>query len=150
MTHTILNIKRATLTIDAVDCADAATDANLALTDTVTNWQPISGNDQTDLGDAVEVINVSFGQDLSSADTCHATLLAAHGLVVPVVLKPTGAVTHPSVTALARVGAVSAVGGARGVATATCVLHVQKEDGGVGAVVTAADGTQVYPAPVTP
>lgn len=143
--HTILNIKRAVLTVDAVDCSDATTDANLALTDTVTNWQPISGNDITDVGDATEIINVAFGQDLTTATTTHSTLLKNRGKVVPVSLRPSGGAGNPSIVANARVGAVSAVGGGRGVATATCILHVQKEDEGVGAVVTAADGTQVYP-----
>jgi hypothetical protein len=142
--HTILNIKRAVLTIDAVDCSDATTDSNLALTDTPTAWQPISGNDINDLGDATEIINVAFGQDLTTATTCHATLLANRGQVVPVTLKPSGG-THPSITANAKVGAVSVVGGPRGVATATCILYVEKSLGGVGAKVTAADGAQVYP-----
>lgn len=152
MSHTILNIKRAVLTVDTVNCSDATTDANLALTDTVTNWQPISGNDITDLGDAGEVINLAFGQDLTTGITTHSTLLKNRGKVVPVELRPSGGTGNPSIIAEVLVGAVSTVGGARGVATATCVLHVQKSVDGTGAVVTAADGTVVYPfvAPVVP
>lgn len=148
--HTILNIKRAVLTVDAVNCSDATTDANLALTDTVTNWQPISGNDITDLGDAGEVINVAFGQDLSSSTTCHATLLAKRGQVVSVSLKPSGATDATEIAADVMVGAVSTVGGPRGVATATCVLHVQKDTDGIGATVMSADGAQVYPTFIAP
>ena len=150
MSHTIMNIKRAVLTVDTVDCSDATTDANLALTDTVTNWQPISGNDITDLGDAGEVINVSFGQDLSASTTTHATLLANRGQVVPVTLKPSGATDLTEIAADVKIGAVSVVGGPRGVAVATCILHVQKDTGGVGATVMSADGAQVYPAFIAP
>lgn len=148
VTHNLMNIKKAAVEFGdtpGTEYADAITSAACVGTSNSVVWQPISGNDQTENETPQWVINLDFGQDLSAPTSLNAVLLTRFDEVTDVVIRPQGGVTGPSIEASVRVGLVSQVGGGRGTATATCALAVQGQP-----TIKAADGTVIYPKPVTP
>ncbi|MFD6091317.1 hypothetical protein ACFWGN_04255 [Oerskovia sp. NPDC060338] len=147
VTHSLMNIKKAAVLFGAGtdEYADAITSAACVGTSTTVPWQPISGNDQSDAETPQWVINLDFGQDLSAPTSLNAQLLSRYDEVTDIVIRPQGGEAGPSIEAEVRVGLVSQVGGGRGVATASCALVVQGQP-----TIKAADGTVIYPKPITP
>lgn len=139
-THTILNIKKATVTLGTDEYADAVTSAALLNTVESTSWEPISGNRQDAQGTPAHTVALDFGQDLSSATSLHAVLLKNFDKVMSVSIKPSGGVTGPEIAASVLIGLVSQAGGGRGVATAQCVLTVQGQP-----TIKDAAGVVLYP-----
>ena len=123
MAHSIMNIKTADVTLDAVSYADAITSATLTATSEDTTWTPVSGNTQTQTGVLKWNVELEFGQDLTANSTLTAKLLALHGQVKTLVLKPTGTATQ-SITASVTVKAPAQIGGGVGVATSSASLPV--------------------------
>lgn len=145
--HNLMNIKKAAVGFgtDGAEYADAITSAACVGTSTSVPWKPISGNDQTENETPEWVVNLDFGQDLSSPASLNAQLLSKYDTVQDVVIRPQGGAAGPSIEATVRVGLVTQVGGGRGVATASCALTVQGQP-----TIKAADGSVIYPPPAPP
>lgn len=143
--HKILNIKNAQLDLDGETYGGAINNANITATVEVVEWRPISGEDIYDVDEPQHTLNIEFGQDLSTNATLTAQLMAKHGQAVPFKLYPKGDATGPSAEGTAVLQFPSNVGGGRGVATATSACRINGQP-----TVKAADGTTIYPAPVTP
>lgn len=123
MAHNVLNIKNATLTLGAIDYADAITSATISITSTDSKWIPISGNVINETSVPEYTVELDFGQDFTAATTLMGVLLSKHGTTSPFVLKPKGG-TAPSVTGVLLIKAPSQIGGGVGVATASASLPV--------------------------
>jgi len=143
--HKILNIKNAQLDLGGATYGGAISNANVSVTVGDVEWRPISGEDIYDTEEPQHVLNVEFGQDLSSNATLTATLMSKHGQTLPFKLYPKGDPDGESATGVVTVKFPSQVGGGRGVATATSAMRINGQP-----TITAADGTQIYPAPVVP
>ena len=122
--HNVLNIKNATLTINAIEYADAITSASLTITSTDSKWIPISGNIINETGVPEYTMELEFGQDFTANTTLMAVLLAGHGQTKPFVLKPKGGAAGPSITGVCLLKAPSVIGGGVGPATTTASLPV--------------------------
>ncbi len=142
--HKILNIKNAQLDLGGSTYGGAITNANITVTIEDVPWRPISGEDQTDVGEPAHVLNVEFGQDLSTSETLTAVLMSKHGQTLPFKLYPKGDATGPEASGTLTVKFPSQVGGARGIATATSAMAINGQP-----TIKAADGSTIYPAPVT-
>lgn len=143
--HKILNIKNAQVDLDGDTYGGAILNANITVTIEDIPWRPISGEDQTDVGEPEHVLNLEFGQDLSTNATLTAQLMAKHGQTLPFKIWPKGDATGPEASGTVTVKFPSQVGGARGIATATSAMAINGQP-----TIKAADGTQIYPASVTP
>lgn len=116
--HTILNIKNAVVRIDDVDYADAITSAVVTITWDEQEWNPISGNNQSIVGNKKFAVDLEFGQDLTANTTLTAVLLTKHGEAADIEIFPNGG-TVPSIIGEAVLKAPNQLGGGTGVATAT-------------------------------
>ncbi len=143
--HKILNIKNAQLDLDGQTYGGAVTNANITATVEIVEWRPISGEDVYDVSEPQHMLNIEFGQDLSSDATLNAQLMSKHGQAVPFKLYPKGDATGPTAEGTAVLQFPSQVGGARGVATATSACRINGQP-----TIKDATGAQIYPAPVTP
>ncbi|QCO98969.1 hypothetical protein FCN77_16265 [Arthrobacter sp. 24S4-2] len=123
MAHSIMNIKTADVTLDAISYADAITSVKLTAASEDTTWVPVSGVTQTQTGILKWTAELEFGQDLTANSTLQAKLLALHGQVKTLVVKPTGTATQ-SITVSVTVKAPAEFGGAVGVATSNASLPV--------------------------
>lgn len=121
-THKILNIKDAQLTLDAVTYGGAIDNANISATVEDMVWKPISGEDQSAVGEPELTLNVNFGQDYSTNTTLTAILITRHGEAVPFILATkTGEVVATGECVLKF---PSQIGGGRGVATASVAMRI--------------------------
>ena len=124
--HTLLTIKEALLSIDAVEFGDAITEATLAITFETTEWVPISGAVQSSVGTLKHSLNLNFGQSMTDGELLN-ELYTRHGETdVPFSLRPKGGTT-PAVTGTLTITAPQSIGGAVGVATTTAARPRQNQ-----------------------
>lgn len=124
MSHAILTLKSATLSVSGHSFEDAIVSAALTAQQDDVVWMPISGNVVNDVSTPTYKIELEFGQDLTANSTLFGFLWTNQGTTQEVVLKPKGG-TVPSVTADVVLKVPSQIGGsAQAIATATVSLPV--------------------------
>ena len=121
--HTLLSIKNALVSIDAVEFGDAITEATVAVTYDTSEFVPISGATQSGVGPLKHVLNLNFGQSLVNGELLH-TLYTRHGENVPFSIRPEGGTT-PAVAGVLTITAPAAIGGSVGVATTSAALPIK-------------------------
>lgn len=139
MSHTPLQIMDAAVTLGDVEHGDAITACTIVPNIVRTDWQPVSGNDQTVYADPTWLLNIDLGQNYETSSLLVA-LISGHGEVVPFSVKPkTGG--NAEISGEVRLVMPSQLLGPRsGIATAQASLAVQGQP-----TIIDDSGTTVWP-----